>query len=33
LTPAQQDFVQQLALQMTEWQATTFLIGEYPAAE
>jgi circadian clock protein KaiC len=24
-----QDFVQQLGMQMTSWQATTFLIGEY----
>ena len=32
---AQQRFVQQLGLQMTSWQATTFLIGEYlsPASE
>jgi circadian clock protein KaiC len=32
---AQQQFVQQLGLQMTSWQATTFLIGEYlsPASE
>ena len=31
----QQRFVQQLGLQMTSWQATTFLIGEYlsPASE
>ena len=28
-----QDFVQQLALQLTSWQATTFLIGEYGEAE
>lgn len=30
-----QDFVQQLGMQMTSWQATTFLIGEYllPEAE
>jgi len=32
---AQQRFVQELGLQMTSWQATTFLIGEYlsPASE
>ena len=28
-----QDFVQQLALRLTSWQATTFLIGEYGEAE
>lgn len=28
-----QHFVQQLGLKMTSWQATTFLIGEYMAAE
>ncbi len=28
-----QHFVQQLAVQMTSWQATTFLIGEYPTQE
>ena len=28
-----QDFVQQLAMQMTSWQATTFLIGEYLAPD
>lgn len=28
-----QHFVQELAVQMTSWQATTFLIGEYPAQE
>ncbi|HSB96329.1 MAG TPA: ATPase domain-containing protein [Spongiibacteraceae bacterium] len=28
-----QNFVQQLAMQMTSWQATTFLIGEYLLAE
>jgi circadian clock protein KaiC len=26
-------FVQQLALHLTAWQATTFLIGEYDEAE
>ncbi len=26
-----QDFVQRLATKLTSWQATTFLIGEYPA--
>lgn len=31
--PALQDFVQQLAMHMTSWQATTFLIGEYSVAE
>lgn len=33
--PALQRFVQQLGMQMTSWQATTFLIGEYlmPEAE
>jgi circadian clock protein KaiC len=30
---AQQQFVQQLGLQMTSWQATTFLIGEYLTPE
>jgi circadian clock protein KaiC len=32
---AQQRFVQQLGLEMTSWQATTFLLGEYlsPASE
>ncbi len=28
-----QDFVQQLALRLTSWQSTTFLIGEYGEAE
>ena len=28
-----QHFVQELGVQMTSWQATTFLIGEYPAQE
>ena len=28
-----QEFVQQLALRLTSWQATTFLIGEYGEAE
>ena len=28
-----QNFIQQLGLQMTSWQATTFLIGEYLAPE
>ena len=28
-----QDFVQRLGMQMTSWQATTFLIGEYLTAE
>ena len=28
-----QRFIQQLAMQMTNWQATTFLIGEYLTAE
>lgn len=28
-----QRFIQQLGMQMTSWQATTFLIGEYLAAE
>lgn len=28
-----QSFIQQLGLQMTSWQATTFLIGEYQAVE
>ena len=28
-----QHFIQQLGLQMTSWQATTFLIGEYTAPE
>ncbi|MHB8317110.1 MAG: RAD55 family ATPase, partial [Acidithiobacillus ferrivorans] len=28
-----QRFLQQLAMEMTGWQATTFLIGEYSAAE
>jgi circadian clock protein KaiC len=28
-----QHFVQQLAVQLTSWQATTFLIGEYETAE
>jgi circadian clock protein KaiC len=34
-TSALQTFVQQLGMQMTSWQATTFLIGEYltPEAE
>ena len=27
------DFVQRLALLLTSWQATTFLIGEYSEAE
>ena len=31
--PELQRFVQQLAVQMTSWQATTFLIGEYLTAE
>jgi circadian clock protein KaiC len=31
--PDLQRFVQQLAMQMTSWQATTFLIGEYLAPE
>jgi circadian clock protein KaiC len=32
-TSALQKFVQQLGLQMTSWQATTFLIGEYLTPE
>lgn len=28
-----QQFIQHLAMQMTNWQATTFLIGEYDASE
>ena len=28
-----QQFIQQLAMHMTSWQATTFLIGEYPVQE
>jgi circadian clock protein KaiC len=28
-----QAFLQQLAVQLASWQATTFLVGEYPAAE
>lgn len=32
-TESLQHFVQQLGLQMTSWQATTFLIGEYSAPE
>jgi circadian clock protein KaiC len=28
-----QDFLQRLALHLASWQATTFLIGEYPTAE
>lgn len=28
-----QEFVQRLALHLTSWQATTFLVGEYDAAE
>ncbi|MGH8684460.1 MAG: RAD55 family ATPase, partial [Nitrosospira sp.] len=31
--PELQRFVQQLGMQMTSWQATTFLIGEYLTAE
>ena len=29
--PAQQSFMRQLGMLMTSWQATTFLIGEYPS--
>ena len=33
-SPAQlQEFVQRLALHLTSWQATTFLVGEYETAE
>src|SRR5215208_5331948 len=28
-----QQFVQQLAMKLTSWEATTFLLGEYPEAE
>src|SRR5438105_12958540 len=28
-----QEFVQRLAMKLTSWQATTFLLGEYPAAQ
>ena len=28
-----QEFVQRLAMKLTTWQATTFLLGEYPAAQ
>ncbi len=31
--PELQQFVQQLGMQMTSWQATTFLIGEYSTTE
>jgi circadian clock protein KaiC len=30
---ALQDFVQRLAMKLTSWQATTFLLGEYPEAQ
>jgi circadian clock protein KaiC len=32
-TMSVQEFVQRLAMKLTSWQATTFLLGEYPAAE
>jgi circadian clock protein KaiC len=28
-----QEFVQRLAMKLTSWQATTFLLGEYPASQ
>src|SRR5436190_228482 len=28
-----QEFVQRLSMKLTSWQATTFLLGEYPAAQ
>ena len=28
-----QEFVQRLAMKLTTWQATTFLLGEYPPAQ
>ena len=28
-----QEFVQRLAMKLTSWQATTFLLGEYPDAQ
>ena len=30
---AVEDFVQQLAMKLTSWQATTFLLGEYPESQ
>jgi circadian clock protein KaiC len=30
---ALQEFVQRLAMKLTSWQATTFLLGEYPASQ
>jgi circadian clock protein KaiC len=30
---ALQEFVQRLAMKLTSWQATTFLLGEYPEAQ
>src|SRR5207247_992024 len=31
--PEVQDFVQRLALHLTAWEATTFLLGEFPGTE
>src|SRR5438034_11775225 len=28
-----QEFVQRLSMKLTSWQATTFLLGEYPEAQ
>jgi circadian clock protein KaiC len=28
-----QSFLERLAIQLTSWQATTFLVGEYPETE
>ncbi|HEX3702442.1 MAG TPA: ATPase domain-containing protein [Vicinamibacterales bacterium] len=30
---SEQEFVQRLAMKLTSWQATTFLLGEYPEAQ